>query len=64
MVGKRKTHKTRGTANAELGQKEARLEKMQSELHKASEVQLSHMEGGNAAKAVSQQKQKLVLDKI
>ena len=60
MVGKRKTHKTRGTAgNADLGQKEARLEKMQSELHKASEVQLSHVEGGNAAKAASQQKQKL-----
>jgi len=44
---------------ADLGQKEARLEKTQAELETASEAQLSHMEGGKAAKAAGQQKAKI-----
>ena len=59
MVGKRKTHKTQGTANADLGQKEAGIEKTQAELQEVSEFQLSHMEGGKAAKAARQQKAKI-----
>jgi hypothetical protein len=42
-----------------LGQKEAALEKTQAELEKASEAQLSHMEGGKVAKAARQQKAKI-----
>ena len=44
---------------ADLGQKEAGLEKTQAELETASEAQLSHMEGGKAAKAARQQKAKI-----
>ena len=40
-------------------QKEAELEKTQAELETASEAQLSHMEGGKAAKAARQQKAKI-----
>jgi hypothetical protein len=45
-------------SKADLGQKEAQLEKTQAELEKASEAKLSHMEGGKAAKAAGQQKAK------
>jgi hypothetical protein len=46
-------------AEADLGQKEAALEKTQAELEKASEAQLSHMEDGKVAKAARQQKAKI-----
>ena len=62
MVGKRKSVGAVGRAGrskADLGQKEAELEKTQAELEKASKAQLSHMEGGKAAKAASQQKAKI-----
>jgi hypothetical protein len=62
MIGKRKSsgHVRRaGRPEADLGQKEAELEKTQAELEKASEVQLSHMKGGKAAKAARQQKAKI-----
>lgn len=62
MIGKRKTpDKTRSASrlNADLGQKEAEREKTQAELEEVSEVQLSHMEGGKAAKAARQQKAKI-----
>ena len=45
-----------GRSEADLGQKEAELEKTQAELEKASEAQLSHMEGGKAAKVALKQK--------
>ena len=57
MTGKRKSTVGRaGRSEADLGQKEAQLEKTQAELETASEAQLSHMEGGKAAKAARQQK--------
>ena len=62
MTGKRKSAGAGGRAGrskADLGQKEAQLEKTQAELEKASEAQLSHMEGGKAAKAAGQQKAKI-----
>jgi hypothetical protein len=60
MTGKRKSAVGRaGRSEADLGQKEAQLEKTQAELETASEAQLSHMEGGKAAKAVRQQKAKI-----
>jgi len=62
MTGKRKSAGNVGRAGrseADLGQKEARLEKPQAELETASEAQLSHMEGGKAAKAARQQKAKI-----
>jgi hypothetical protein len=62
MTGKRKSAGNVGRAGrseAELGQKEAGLEKTQAELETASEAQLSHMEGGKAAKAARQQKARI-----
>ena len=62
MTGKRKSTGNVGRADrseADLGQKEAGLEKTQAELENASETQLSHMEGGKAAKAARQQKAKI-----
>jgi len=57
MTGKRKSAVGRaGRSEADLGQKEAQLEKTQAELEKASEAQLSHMEGGKAAKAAQKAK--------
>jgi hypothetical protein len=59
MTGKRKSAEAGGRADrskADLGQKEAQLEKTQAELERASEAQLSHMEGGKAA---GQQKAKI-----
>jgi hypothetical protein len=55
MAGKRRSARNVGRAGrseADLGQKEAALEK-------ASEAQLSHMEGGKLAKAARQQKAKI-----
>jgi hypothetical protein len=62
MTAKRKSYGKVGRAGrseADLGQKEAELEKTQSELESASVVQLSHMEGGKAAKAARQRKTKI-----
>jgi hypothetical protein len=62
MIGKRKSSsdiRRAGRSEADLGQKEAELKKTQAELEKASEAQLSHMEGGNAAKAALKQKAKI-----
>jgi hypothetical protein len=62
MIGKRKSSgnvRRGGRSQADLGQKEAQVEKTQAELEKASETQLSHMEGGKAAKAVLKQKAKI-----
>ena len=59
MTGKRKSAGRAGRSEADLGQKEAGLEKTQAELENASETQLSHMEGGKAAKAAGQQKAKI-----
>ena len=62
MTGKRQSNdKVRQArrSEADLGQKEAELEKTQAELENASETQLSHMEGGKAAKAARQQKAKI-----
>jgi hypothetical protein len=47
-----------GRSKADLGQKEAELEKVAAELEQASEQQLRHMEGGKAAEAARQQKAK------
>jgi hypothetical protein len=62
MTGKRKSAGAVGRAGrskAGLGQKEAELEKTQAELEEASKAQLSHMEGGKAAKAAGRQKAKI-----
>jgi hypothetical protein len=62
MTGKRKSAGAVGRAGrskADLGQKEAQLEKTQAELEEASEAQLRHMEGGKNAKAAGQQKAKI-----
>lgn len=62
MAGKRRSARNVGRAGrseADLGQKEAALEKTQVELEKASEAQLSHMEGGKLAKSARQQKAKI-----
>jgi hypothetical protein len=62
MIGKRKSSsniRRVGRSEADLGQKEAELEKTQAELEKASEAQLSHMEGGKAAKTALKKKLKL-----
>jgi hypothetical protein len=62
MIGKRKKPdktKSESRLNADLGQKEAGIEKTQVELEEVSELQLSHMEGGKAAKAARQQKAKI-----
>jgi hypothetical protein len=60
MIGKRKSSGRRaGRSVADLGQKEAELEKTQAELEKSSQAQLSHMEGGKAAKAALKQKAKI-----
>ena len=62
MTGKRKSAGAVGRAGrskADLGQKEAQLEKTQAELEEASEAQLRHMEGGKDAKAAGQQKAKI-----
>ena len=56
MTGKRKSAVGRAGLEADLGQKEAQLEKTQAELETASEAQLSHMEGGKAAKAAQKAK--------
>ena len=56
MTGKRKSAGRAGRSQADLGQKEAGLEKTQAELENASETQLSHMEGGKAAKAAQKAK--------
>ena len=60
MTGKRQpSDKVRhGRSTADLGQKEAKLEKKDAELERLSGEQLRHMEGGNAAKSVRQQKTK------
>ena len=47
-----------GHSKANLGQKEAKLEKNDTELERLSEEQLRHMEGGKAAKSAQQQKTK------
>ncbi|HAH66524.1 MAG TPA: hypothetical protein DCL72_13880 [Rhizobiales bacterium] len=47
-----------GRSKANLGQKEAKLEKNDTELERLSEEQLRHMEGGKAAKSAQQQKTK------
>ena len=58
--GKRKSAAGRaGRSEADLGQKEAQLETTQAQLEMASETQLTHMEGGKAAKAARQQKAKI-----
>ena len=44
---------------ADLGQKEAKLEKTQAELERVSEEQLGHMGGGKAAKSALKQKTKI-----
>ena len=65
MKGKRKPAAAVGRAGspkADLGQKEARLEKKQAELEEASEAQLRHMEGGKDAKAASRRKRKFSLN--
>ena len=59
MTGKRKSAGRAGRSEADLGQKEAGLEKTQAELEEASKAQLSHMKGGKAAKTVRQQKAKI-----
>ena len=62
MMSKRKARDKNGhpsRLNADLGQKEAQVEKTQAELEKASEVQLRHMGGGKAAKAALRQKAKI-----
>jgi len=59
MTGKRKSAGRAGRSEADLGQKEAGLEKTQAELEAASEAQLSHMEVGKAAKAARQQKARI-----
>jgi hypothetical protein len=61
MIGKRKSSSNvRHTGSkADLGQKEAELEKTQAELETASEAQPSHMAGGKAAKAALRQKAKI-----
>ena len=62
MTGKRKSAGAVGRAGrskADLGQKEAQLEKTQAELEEASEAQLRHMEGGKDAKAAGQQKARI-----
>jgi hypothetical protein len=48
-----------GRAEADLGQKEANVEKTQAELEQVSEEQLSHMGGGKAAKTALKQKTKI-----
>lgn len=62
MIGKRKSsgniRRTR-REEADLGQREAKREKTQGELEQVSEEQLSHMEGGKAAKAALKQKKKI-----
>jgi hypothetical protein len=62
MIGKRKSsgniRRTR-SEEADLGQREAKREKTQGELEQVSEEQLSHMEGGKAAKAALKQKKKI-----
>ena len=65
MTGKRKSAAAvgrAGSSKADLGQKEARIEKKQAELHEASEAQLRHMEGGKDAEATSRQKAKIQSD--
>jgi hypothetical protein len=65
MKGKRKSAAAvgrAGSSKADLGQKEARLEKKQAELEEASEAQLRHMEGGKDANAASRQKAKIQSD--
>jgi hypothetical protein len=47
-----------GHSKANLGQKEAKLEKNDTELERLREEQLRHMEGGKAAKSAQQQKTK------
>jgi hypothetical protein len=62
MIGKHKSSGNiirAGRSEPDLGQKEAELEKTQAELEKESEAQLSHMEGGKAAKAALKQKAKI-----
>ena len=48
-----------GRSEADLGQKEANVEKTQAELEQVSVEQLSHMGGGKAAKAAGKQKTKI-----
>ena len=60
MIGKRKKLDKRSHLNADLGQKEAGIEKTQAELEEVSELQLSHMEGGKAAKAALKEKAKIL----
>ena len=62
MVGRHKSSgKTKRVARSEanLGQKDAELQKTQAELEKVSEAQFSHMQGGKAAKAALKQKAKI-----
>jgi hypothetical protein len=62
MISKHKSSsdvRRSGRAEADLGQKEATLEKTQAELEQVSEEQLSHMGGGKAAKAALKQKTKI-----
>ena len=63
MIGRRKSidkaKRAPSRLNADLGQKEAKLEKTQAELEDVSQVQLSHMEGGKAAKTARQEKAKI-----
>ena len=62
MISKHKSSsdvRRSGRAEADLGQKEATLEKTQAELEQVSEEQLSHMGGVKAAKAALKQKTKI-----
>jgi hypothetical protein len=62
MLSKRKSSgnlKRTEHAEADLGQKEAELEKTEAELEQVSKAQLSHMEGGKAAKNALEQKAKI-----
>ena len=61
MVGKHKSSgKTKRVARSEanLGQKDAELQKTQAELEKVSEAQFSHMEGGKAARPLLNRRRK------
>jgi hypothetical protein len=62
MIGRRKSSgniRRTKSEEADLGQREAKREKTQGELEQVSEEQLSHMEGGKAAKAALKQKKKI-----
>jgi hypothetical protein len=62
MTGKRKSAGRAGRSEADLGQKEAGLEKTQAELENASETQLSHMEGGKRPRLLGSRRRKFGLN--